>query len=414
MIRPFYAFIGLRYTRAKRRNHFISFMSLTSMLGILIGVAALITVISVMNGFTREITNQMLSVVPHILVQSPESNFSDWQPLLTDLQKHPKVKAAVPYVADQGMLVHSGRVEGVIIRGVYPKQIGLVYPLESKLVAGDYAQLQPGSFGIILSQEMANTMGAWLGDQISLIVPEAKVTLAGVLPRLKRFEVIGIFESGSIYDNRHIFIDIEDARKLLRMKDSISAIQLKIENKLDAPLIAKDISQKIGPDYILQDWTQRFAGYFDALRMEKTVMWCILILIIAVAAFNLVSSLVMLVTDKRSDIAILRTMGATKTHVMAIFMLQGSLIGFIGTLLGVLAGVLLAFNVTDLVEKVQQLLHVQLISKDVYFIGYLPSEVHLQDIFVVCLISLCLSFVATIFPAWRASNIQPAEALRYE
>lgn len=416
MFRPFYAFIGLRYTRVKRKNHFISFISLMSVLGIALGVGVLIAVLSVMNGFNREIRAQMLSGTPHITVGKIGAPLLEWESLVKRLRQYPKIIGAAPYIYNQGMLssLSTGRVQGVLIRGIDAKQIKEVYPLSEHLTKGKLKDLKPGEFGIILGKALANNFGVTVGDKVSLITPEASVTPAGILPRIKRFTVIGIFKIGDLYDDKQAFIDIKDADKLFRMHGAVNGIQLKVQDELEAPRIGRDVYRDLKQDYWVSDWTQDFGSFFKALQIQKIVMTFILLLIIAVAAFNLVSSLVMMVADKRSDIAILRTLGASRRSIMGIFIAQGGIIGLIGTVLGVILGLFLALNVTGWVDKIQEAFNVKLVDQDVYLVGFLPSEIHMMDIIYIVILALVMCFIATLYPAWRAASIQPAEALRYE
>jgi lipoprotein-releasing system permease protein len=415
MFSPFFLFVGHRYTRVKRKNHFISFISITSMLGIALGVAVLITVLSVMNGFSKEIRGQMLSVAPHITLRDFGGDLSSWRSVLKEVLKHPEIVGATPYINAHGMLVEQGKVQPVLVRGIEPKELNFVYPLENNMLHGDLDALLPGAFSVVLGRDLAQSLGVWVGDKVTLMAPEVRVTLAGMIPRIKRLEVVGIFSSGTNYDNRHAFMHLEDASKVYRMANNVSGIQIRVKDDLRAGIVARELSRQLDYKYWLPDWTTEFEHFFEAVKMEKTVMWCILLLIIAVAAFNLVSSLVMVVTDKRTDIAILRTMGASKRSIMGIFMVQGSIIGVVGTILGIIFGLLLAVNVTAIVEFVQQIFNVKFISEDVYFgIGYVPSDIQQGDVIWVSLISLVMSLIATIYPALRAGRIAPAEALRYE
>lgn len=416
MFRPFYAFVGYRYMRAKRKNHYISFISLTSVIGVALGVSVLITVLSVMNGFNREIRAQMLTGTPHITVGKLSGPLVDWPSLVKSLSKNPEVIGAAPFTLGQGMIssTGSGRVQGILIKGIDPSQVNEVYPLESRMKEGDLKALTAHSFNIVVGRALANNLGLHLGDKISVIVSEASVSPAGMMPRIKRFTVAGIFEIGDLYDGNQVFINLQDADKLLRMEGAITGVQLKLKDELEAPEIGRGIYENMHHDYWVTDWTQDFGSFFKALKIQKTVMLFILLLIIAVAAFNLVSSLVMMVTDKRSDIAILRALGATRRNIMGIFIAQGSMVGVLGTLSGVLLGLYMAFHVTGWTDTLQRVFNIELVSREVYLVNFLPSEVHSWDVIGVTLVTLLMSFIATIYPAWRAASIQPAEALRYE
>jgi len=415
MFKPLELFIGLRYTRAKRRNHFISFIALTSMLGIILGVMALITVLSVMNGFEQELRNRILGVVAHATVSEPDGVLHDWSSLQDTLSHAPHVLGAAPYIDGEGMLSGSRGVSGTLIRGVVPdKEVG-VSDIGAKMVAGELNNLHPGGFGIILGKDLALRLGAWVGDKVTLVTPQATVTPAGILPRLKRFTVVGVFEVGMYeYDNGLAVLNLQDAAKLFRLGDGVSGIRLKLDDLLRAPAIARDLSKSLPRGYVVSDWTQQHVNFFRAVQMEKTVMFVILLLIVAVAAFNIVSTLVMMVRDKEADIAVLRTLGATPRSIMTIFIVQGSVIGIVGTLLGGIAGVLLALNVETIVPMIEHLFHVEFLSADVYYISELPSDLEWSDVGKICGVSLVLSLVATLYPAWRAARTQPAEALRYE
>lgn len=415
MFRPFYAFVGYRYTRVKRKNHFISFISLTSVIGVALGVSVLITVLSVMNGFNREIRAQMLSGTPHITIGKFGEPLLDWPNLLLQLKNNRDVVGAAPFTLGQGMLSNSntGRVQGVIVKGIEPKEINEVYPLATRMRAGSLS-LEPGQFSVVMGRTLAVNMGVSIGDKVSLIVPEASVTPAGVLPRIKRFTITGIFEIGDLYDGTQIFINLADANKLFRMGAGITGLQLKIKDELTAPKVAQRLYQSLNQEYGVSDWTQDFGSFFKALHIQKTVMLFILLLIIAVAAFNLVSSLVMMVTDKRSDIAILRTLGASRPSIMGIFIAQGSVIGLIGTVCGVILGLYMASHVTGWTDFLQKSFNVELVSRDVYLVNFLPSEIHTFDVVGVALSALVMCFLATLYPAYKAAGIQPAEALRYE
>ncbi len=410
--------VGLRYTRARRgsgRNSFISFIALTSMAGIALGVAALIVVLSVMNGFQQELRGRILAVASHIEVRGmPELSDADAAQVATRSQGTAHVIAAAPYVQGQAML-SSGEVNrGVIIRGVEPAAEAKVADIGTHMRAGSIDALAPGKYGIVLGAEIARAMGARMGDPIVVIAPQGTLTAAGTLPRLKTFHVVGVFEVGMYeFDSGLALIDIDDARKLYRM-DGVSGVRLKLDDLFTAPAVARDLIGKLGVNAEVRDWTQSHANFFRAVQIEKRVMFIILTLIIAVAAFNIVSAQVMTVTDKKADIAILRTLGASPGSITAIFMIQGALIGLTGTLLGVVGGVLLALNVGTVLPALERLFNTQFLDKTVYYINELPSDLQRGDVITIALIALALALLATIYPAWSASKVNPAEALRYE
>lgn len=410
-------YIGLRYTRAKRRNHFISFISLASMIGIALGVTVLITVLSVMNGFDYEIHNRIFSMAEQVVVQGSKGGISDWEKLNANVTKNKSVVAAAPFVNSQGMVSKDGAVQGVMVRGILPEQEAHVSTLGSLMVQGKMADLKPGGFGIVLGLDLAEHLGVGLGDKLLLITPQASVTPLGIEPRFKRFTVVGIFHAGGgfeSYDSGMVFLHLNDAQKLFQMGQDVSGLRLKVKNLYDAPMVADQLINTLSQDYLINDWTTEYGTYFKAIRMEKTTMFVVLLFIIAIAAFNLVSSLVMTVTDKSAEIAILKTLGASPRTILGIFMVQGSLIGCFGTLLGVIGGVLLALNAPALVTAIEHYFHVHFISSSVYFINYLPSKLNLLDVVHVGVVALLMSLLATIYPAWRAAQVQPAEALRYE
>ena len=412
---PYELFIGLRYTRAKRRNHFISFISLTSMLGIALGVAALITVLSVMNGFQNELRTRILGVASHVQISGAGDVLSDWQAVAGLATTDPRVIAAAPYVNVQGMLTFDGAVRGSVIRGILPEHEDRVAEIGRHMKAGALPALKAGEFGIVLGSELARALAAVEGDKITLIAPQGQVTPAGIVPRLKQFRVVGIFEMGMFeYDSGLALIHLEDAQKLYRMEDRVSGVRLKLHDMFQSRQVATALLTKLGANAYISDWTRSHANFFRAVQMEKNVMFIILLLIVAVAAFNIVSTLVMAVTDKQPDIAILRTLGAAPSGIMAVFIVQGALIGVIGTLIGVAGGVLLALNVDVVVPFIEQLFQVQFLSKDVYYISELPSDLQLRDVITIALVSFVLSLLATLYPSWRASRVNPAEALRYE
>jgi lipoprotein-releasing system permease protein len=414
MYKPLYLFIGQRYIRAKKRNHFISFISLSSMLGIALGVMVLITVLSVMNGFSREIRNKMLSVNPHITIRNFDGPLSQWQAILAKLKDNKHVKGAAPYILSQGMLAYQGHVQPVIVRGVEPTMINQVFPISQDMLAGSLDSIDHADFHILIGVQLAHALNVEVGSQITMLVPEPIVSPIGVTPRLKRFIVGGIFETGTYYDHKHAFINLHDSAKVFKIYNGVTGIDLKLFDELAAREVSNEINELLDYQYQISNWTRDYGSLFEAIKMEKTVMWCILILIIAVAAFNLVSSLVMVVTDKHKDIAILRTMGASPRTIMMIFITQGAIVGLIGVFLGLISGVILASNVTMLVNLIQEIFSVSFINEDVYLIGFVPSELRFYDVSLVCLLALVMSLLATIYPAYKASKIQPAEALRYE
>ncbi len=414
-MRPYELFVGLRYTRAKRRTHFISFISLISMLGIALGIMALIAVMSVMNGFEKEIRARILGAAAHIQVLGPESGMTGWEEIAAVMKQHPEVQAVAPFVAAQGLLSTGSAVRGVFVRGIVPEMEDQVAEFSSHMRSGSLAALQPGGFGIVIGIGIARALQLQVGDRVTLISPQGQVTPAGLMPRLKQFTVVGIFAlDHNEYDSALALTRMEDAQVLYRLDGAVSGIRLKVRDIDRAPQVARELARTVPREVFLSDWTQQNVNYFRAIQIEKRMMFIILTLIIAVAAFNLVSTLVMVVTDKHPDIAILRTLGASPASIMQIFVVQGAVIGGIGTLLGVFGGVLLALNVGTVVPFVEKLFHFQILSKEVYYISELPSDLHWQDVWTVAAVSLLLAFVATIYPSWRASRINPAEALRYE
>jgi lipoprotein-releasing system permease protein len=414
-LQPYELFIGLRYTRAKRRNQFISFISLTSMLGIALGVAALIVVLSVMNGFQKELRARILGVASHVQITGVGDRLASWQQVADDASKHPRVKAAAPFVLGQGLLSTGRGVQGALIRGVLPSLEDQVADIGRHMKSGSLDDLEPGGFRIVLGSELAHALGAYPGDKVVLIAPQGQVTPAGILPRLKQFTVSGVFEVGMFeYDSGLALVNIDDAQKLYRLDDRVSGVRLKLDDLFAAPKVARELMTMLSEDAFVGDWTRSHANFFRAVQIEKNVMFIILLLIVAVAAFNLVSTLVMAVTDKEADIAILRTLGASPASIMKVFVVQGSIIGVIGTLLGVAGGVLLALNIDVVVPAIEQLFSVQFLAKDVYYISELPSELRWGDVVTIAIVSLVMSLFATLYPSWRASKVNPAEALRYE
>ncbi|MGM0953266.1 MAG: lipoprotein-releasing ABC transporter permease subunit [Pseudomonadota bacterium] len=414
MFRPLSLYIGLRYTAAKRRNHFISFISLTSMIGLMLGVAVLIIVLSVMNGFDRELKQRILGMVPHATIQGANGPLDDWQRIDELVQNHPRVEAAAPFIQGQGMVTGGGNVRGVMLNGVLPEEEASVSIIEDHFVEGSLDELKSGEFGIIIGRLMANSLKLGIGDRLTVVLPEASVTPAGVLPRLKRFTVKGIFSVGAELDGNYALMHMDDAARLMRTDGRAEGIRLLVDDLFAAPSVAHEVARTLDGRYYVSDWTRTHGNLFQAIRMEKTMIGLLLMFIVAVAAFNIVSTLVMVVTDKTADIAILRTMGATPGRIMRIFIVQGAVIGIFGTLVGTVLGVLGAWYVADVISWVEALMGHQFLSADVYFISYLPSQLQWHDVFIISGAGLAMSLLATIYPAWRASRVEPVEALRYE
>ncbi len=417
----FELFVGMRYTRAKRKNHFISFISLTSMIGIALGVAALIVVLSVMNGFQKELRTRILGVASHLEITGSNNTLSDWPTIAESSFKREHVLASAPYITAQAMLSYDQGVQGAIVRGVLPAAEDKVADLGSHMKAGQLTDLRSGEFGIILGADLAFALGAKMGDKVVVMAPQGQFTPAGVVPRLKQFTVVGLFQIGMYeYDAGLALIHLDDAAKLYRMDGKVSGVRLKLDDLFNAPAIAAVISDQLNQSasqygsYYVTDWTQQHANFFKAVQMEKRVMFIILTLIVAVAAFNIVSTLVMAVTDKRADIAIMRTLGASPSSIMLIFIIQGALIGVIGTVLGALFGIIIALNIATIIPFIEGLFHVQFLAKEVYYISDLPSELVWSDVTTIVITSFILSLIATLYPSWKASKINPAEALRYE
>jgi lipoprotein-releasing system permease protein len=414
---PFEWLVGLRYTRAGKRsarNSFISFISLISMAGIALGVAALIVVLSVMNGFQKEVRDRMLSVLAHIEVFDATGAMPDWQETAKQAFLNKEVKGAAPYVDGQAMMTRDDTVRGVVVRGVLPSEEPKVSDVAGQIKEGSFNDLRPGEFNIVLGIELARSMRVGVGDKITLIAPQGQVTPAGVIPRLKQFTVVGIFEAGHFeFDSSLAFMHLEDAEKMFRLP-APSGLRLRIADMQRAPQVAQDLSHILTGDLLIRDWSKQNRNWFAAVQTEKRMMFIILTLIIAVAAFNLVSTLVMTVTDKQADIAILRTLGSSPGSIMKIFMIQGALVGLIGTAIGVAGGVLIALNVDVIVPAIEHLLGVQFLPRDIYLISALPSDLRWPDVWTIGLVAVVLAFVATLYPSWRAARVRPAEALRYE
>lgn len=405
-------YIGLRYTRAKRRNQFISFVSGFSLVGMALGVMALIVVLSVMNGFDREMKQRILSVVPHGFIDR-EPGLENWQSLAQKVEQHPEVVATAPYIEGFALISYAQGVEGVQLQGILPQAQERVSVVEQHMLAGSTHDLRPGEFGIVMGRLLARQLGLALGDKVKLTLPDITITPAGVYPRMRRFTLVGIFEVGAQMDHSLAMIHIEDAERLLR-REGPQGLHIKVEDIYRAAPILAELGETLGPEYKVKDWSQTQGSLFQAVKMEKLVIAALLSIIIAVAAFNIVSSLVLMVADKRGDIAVLRTLGLTARQVMAVFVVQGSAVGFAGTLIGAVLGSVLALFIGPLVASLESLLGLRVFDPSVYFISYLPSELRWQDLLAICATALVLSLLATLYPAYRAAQIEPAEALRYE
>ncbi|GAA3919626.1 lipoprotein-releasing ABC transporter permease subunit [Luteimonas lutimaris] len=413
MFKPIPVAIGLRYLRAKRRNGFISFISLASILGIAIGVAALITTLAVMSGFQREIRDRMLQMAAHATVTASGEAMENWQLAISEARKDPRVAGAAPYIETQALLSGT-RKQGALIRGVDPVEEGKVSVLAEKMVQGSLGDLTPGSFNIVLGRELAVWIGAGVGDKV-LVLTDVRATPMGAVKQMKRFTVSGIFEAGyQEYDKGLAVVNIQDAQRLMRMGDGVTGVRLRMHDMDQAWNVARDLALRLKGPYLVSDWTRDNANMFRALKLEKTMMAILLSLIIAMGAFNLVSSQVMLVTDKQADIAILRTLGLTPRGVMQVFMVQGSLIGLIGTVSGVIGGIVLTLNLEHILRAIERVFDVQLMPEDVYYITGLPTQLEPSDITIIAVVALVMAFLATLYPAWRAARTAPAEALRYE
>jgi len=385
------------------------------MLGIALGVTALITVLSVMNGFEKELRDRILGMASHATVTTFAGRLPDWEGLSEVLADNDRIVAMAPYVRGESMLSLGKQVSGALLRGVLPEREGAVSDVVSHINGGDLSLLEEGKYGIILGSELAIALGAGIGDSITVVSPQVTIGPTGILPRLRRFTVMAVFEVGMYeYDRGVALVHLNDAARLFRLDDNVTGLRLKLDDIFAAPQIARTLSYQLSGDYRVEDWTRQHANFFRAVKTEKRVMFIILTLIVAVAAFNIVSTLVMVVNDKRSDIAILRTLGASPGSIMTIFIIQGVVIGVLGTALGVAGGVGLALNVETIVPAIERLFNVEFLAADVYYISDVPSEMHWNDVWVMVLVSLGLSLLATLYPAWRAAHTHPAEALRYE
>ncbi|MGA9223001.1 MAG: lipoprotein-releasing ABC transporter permease subunit [Pseudomonas graminis] len=416
MFRPLFVFIGTRYTRAKRRNHFVSFISLTSMIGLALGVVVMIVVLSVMNGFDHEMRTRVLGMVPHATIESGEP-INDWQALAARVKQNKQVEAVAPFTQMQGLLTNNGNVQKILLNAIDPAQERKVSIIDGFMKQGSLDDLVAGGFGVVIGDKAATKLGVGMGDKVTFVSPEVTVTPAGMFPRMKRFTVVGIFHVGAGELDGYLGVtNLQDLARLHRWKpDKVQGLRLKFTDLFKAPRTAYDIAQNLGEhQYYSRDWTRTHGNLYQAIGMEKSIIGLLLLLIVAVAAFNIISTLVMVVNDKRGDIAILRTLGATPGQIMAIFMVQGTVIGVVGTLIGAGVGILAALNVSSAISALEGLIGHKFLNADVYFIDYLPSQLMAQDVLLVCGAALVLSFLATLYPAWRAARTQPAEALRYE
>ncbi|MBI6618704.1 lipoprotein-releasing ABC transporter permease subunit [Pseudomonas corrugata] len=416
MFRPLFVFIGTRYTRAKRRNHFVSFISLTSIIGLALGVVVMIVVLSVMNGFDHEMRTRVLGMVPHATLETGEA-ISDWPSLAAKVKQNRQVLAVAPFTQMQGLLTNDGKVSKVLLNGIDPGLERQVSIIDNFMKQGKLDDLAPGSFGIVIGDKAAAKLGVAIGDKLTFVAPEVTVTPGGMFPRMKRFTVVGIFHVGAGELDGYLGVtNLQDLARLHRWKpDQVQGLRLKFDDLFQAPRVAWNIAQQLGEDrYYARDWTRTHGNLYQAIRMEKAMIGLLLLLIVAVAAFNIISTLVMVVNDKKGDIAILRTLGATPGQIMRIFMVQGTVIGVIGTFVGALVGMFAALNVSAAIAGLETLIGHKFLNADVYFIDYLPSQLQADDVLMVCGAALVLSFLATLYPAWRAARTQPAEALRYE
>jgi lipoprotein-releasing system permease protein len=415
MFKPLIFYIGLRYTRAKRRTQFISFVTLASVLGIALSVTALITVLSVMNGFVGKISERMLSMTSHATITGLYGQLENWQTLEQQLKNYPHIQGTAPFINGQVMINADRRVNGTMVSGILPDYESRVSEIADKMKMGKLSNLVAGEYGIVLGLEQANYLGVTVGDKITLISPQVNSTPAGVVPRMRRFTIVGIFQVGMYeYDRNMALIHIDDAAKLFRLENNVSGLRIKMDDLLNAPQITMGLAKTFAGNYSVSDWTMAHDNFFQAIKMEKKVMSIILLLMVAVSAFNIVSTLIMVVTDKRSDIAILKTQGLTSASVMGIFMVLGTVIGLFGTILGVICGVLLALNVPELVSGIEKLFNVKFLNAQIYYISELPSELMWTDVWATAGMAFLLSLLATIYPAWQAAKVNPAEVLRYE
>jgi len=415
MFQPKELFIGLRYIRARRKNHFVSFIAFISIAGVALGVFSLIVVLSVMNGFGNELRDRTLSMTSHATISGYDGYLRDWPAVLEKATQDEEVVAAAPYIRKEVMLSNGRRVSGSLIRGINPEMESKVSLVASKMISGSLFDLKAGEYGIVIGRELANTLGVYEGERVTVITPQANITAVGVMPRLRRFRVVGVFEVGMHqYDAAMAYIHIKDASKLFSYKDKINGVRLKFTDLFEAPRITRKIENNFGEDYWVRDWSSQHKNFFRALQTEKTVMFIILLMMVSVAALNIVSTLMMTVTDKESDIAILRALGMRPSSIMTIFIIQGAFIGFFGTLIGVGAGVPVALNVFEIVSWLEHIFSTDFLPSDVYYISDITADVKFSEVVTYALSAFSVTILATIYPAWRASRTLPAEALRYE
>src|SRR5262245_26771551 len=408
-------FIGLRYTRSRQRTRVISFISAVSIVCIALGMTALITVLSVMNGFQREIRTRILAVASHVQVSGVGGKLTNWKQVESVAASHPEVVATAPFISGQGLLTNGPKVHGVFIRGVVPEQEEKVAEIGKHMRYGSLNALKPGEFGIVLGRELAAALGAAPGDRIVMVAPQGQVTPAGIVPRMRQFTVVGIFQVDHFeFDSALALTHIEDAQRLFRFDDAVTGVRLRLKDLFQAKAVARELAQSLGPDTYTSDWTLQHATFFRAVEIEKRMMFLIVLLIIVVAAFNIVSSLMMAVKDKNADIAILRTLGASPGGITMVFLIHGTMIALLGTLLGLAGGIALALNVETVVPFIERVIGFKFLAKDVYQISELPSEVRVADVVTTAVVSFFMTLFATIYPSWRAAKVNPAEALRYE
>jgi lipoprotein-releasing system permease protein len=408
-------FVGMRYLRARTHNRFVSFISSISIVGVALGVAVLIVVLSVMNGFETELRTRILAMTSHAALESFGDGLGDWAEVRARVTADPDVRAAAPYIQGEAMLLQGEEVSGAIVRGILPAEERLVSGLGDKLVQGALEDLQPGGWNIVLGSALARELGVEVGGQVVLAISQGTVTPAGLVPRLRRFEVTGIFEAGMYeFDRGLAFVHLEDAARLWRMGDQVTGLRLALDDMFLAPAVVRRVATELGGGFYVSDWTRQHVNFFRSIQLSKQMMFTILLLVVAVAAFNIVSTLVMVVKDKQGDIAILRTLGASPRAIMGVFMIQGTLIGVAGTLAGLALGALLAVNIEQLVHWLETAVGTTFLAADVYFISDLPAELRARDLLRICGTALALAVLSTIYPAWRAARSQPAEALRHE